>query len=332
MRVLVLDGGGAKGLFTLEILRTIELCCGRSIRECFDLIVGTSIGAFIAGSIVAGKSLQEIEDTLLPTVSFFQKASPGIQSYLTRILWGHVLTADEWRDHLHTFFGDVRLSDLPESPRLLMVAADATSTVPHPYLLRNRPLPETVAGRSPFGSSSSLKLLDALQAVTAAPTIYPAHVIDGIPLVDGGILANNPVLFAVAEARLLGTIDCIVSVGTGVETRVPYPSYQRGFLSWVYAGLLRCVDPDTPEMLAQGILHDTEYIRFNPPGVGDLGAWESNIHVLKKARSAVQTYMHLCQDTLADLVQRLSRVQDNEDRSVPNPGGSGRFLPGGEVP
>ena len=332
MRVLVLDGGGAKGLFTLEILRTIELCCGKPIRECFDLIVGTSIGAFIAGAIVAGKTLQETEETLLPTVAFFQKATPGIRSYLTRILCGHVLTADEWREYLHTFFGDVQLSDLPESPRLLMVAADATTTVPHPYLVRNRPLPETVADHSPFGTSSSMSLLDALQAVTAAPTIYPAHVIDGIPLVDGGILANNPVLFAVAEAKLLGTIDCIVSVGTGLETRVPHPSLQRGFLSWVYAGLLRCIDPDTPEMLAQGILHDLEYFRFNPPGVGDIAAWESNVELLKKARASVQTYMYLCQDTLVDLVRRLSGLQDNEDHSVPNSGGPGCIVSGREVP
>lgn len=323
MRVLVLDGGGSRGLFTLEVLRYIELCCGKPIRECFDLIVGTSIGAFIAGSIVAGKTAQEIEETLLPTVSFFQKAAPGIQSYLTRILLGHVLTADEWRDHLRSFFGDLRLSDLPESPRLLMVTADASATVPHAYLLRNRPLPDQVAHRSPFGTSSSMSLLDALQAVTAAPTIYPAHVVDGIPLVDGGILANNPVLFAVAEANLLGTIDCIVSIGTGVETRVPYPTPQRSFLSWVYAGLLRCVDPETSEMLAQGILHDKEYIRFNPPCVGDLHCWESDVDVLRGARATVQKYMQLCENTLVDLVPRLCpeipAVEDNEDHSVPNP-------------
>ena len=322
MRVLVLDGGGSRGLFTLEVLRYIELCCGKPIRECFDLIVGTSIGAFIAGAIVAGKTAHEIEETLLPTVSLFQKAAPGVRSYLSRVLWGHVLTADEWRDHLRTFFGDVRLSDLPATPRLLMVAADASTIVPHPYLLRNRPLPEEVAHLSPFDTSSSLSLLDALQAVTAAPTIYPAHVVNGIPLVDGGILANNPVLFAVAEARLLGEIECVVSIGTGVETRVPYPSPQRGFFSWVYAGLLRCVDPETSEMLAQGILHDKDYIRFNPPCVGDLHCWESDVEVLRSARSTVQAYMQLCENTLVDLVPRLCpeipAVEDNEDHSVPN--------------
>ena len=326
MRVLVLDGGGAKGFFSLEVLRTLEVCCGRPIRECFDLIVGTSIGAFIAGAIVAGKSVQEIEDTMFPAVAMLQKAMPGIQSYATRVLWGHVLTADEWKAKLQPFFGSIRLSDLPESPRLLMIAADARTTVPHPYLLRNRPLPEDVAHRSPFESSCSIGLLDALQAVTAAPTIYPAHVSDGIPLVDGAILANNPVLFALAEANLLGSIDCIVSVGTGVETRFPHPSPQRGFLSWVYAGLLRCVDPETPEMLVRGLLRPSQYIRFNPPSVGDLGAWESDAKVLKVARSAVQTYMYDRQDTLADLVPRLCReiprAEDNEDRSVSNPSGS----------
>ena len=40
-RVLSLDGGGAKGFYTLGVLKQIEAMLGRPLCECFDLIFGT---------------------------------------------------------------------------------------------------------------------------------------------------------------------------------------------------------------------------------------------------------------------------------------------------
>lgn len=323
MRVLVLDGGGSKGFFTLEVLRYIELSCGRPIRECFDLIVGTSIGAFLAGCIVAGRTIDEIEPQLLPMVSMFEQLP---RSALSRLVRGHVLDASAWMPSMHTHLGDMRLTDLPESPRLLMVAADASTFVPHPFLIRNRPLPDSVAARSPFATTTDMRVLDALCATTAAPTVYPAFNHKGKPIVDGGVLANNPVLFALAEASLLGTeLECIVSVGTGVEPRIPVgPS--RGLIGWTWALVKRSMDSDTPAELALGILPPDKYIRFDPPEVGGCNTWESNPEVLCKWRQRVQTFMHSRQDTLAKLISHLCReipaVEDNEDHSVSNTGGS----------
>jgi Patatin-like phospholipase len=48
-RVLSLDGGGAKGFYTLGVLKEIEAMVGQPICECFDLIFGTSTGGIIAG-------------------------------------------------------------------------------------------------------------------------------------------------------------------------------------------------------------------------------------------------------------------------------------------
>lgn len=44
-----LDGGGAKGFYTLGVLKEIEAMVGQPICECFDLIFGTSTGGIIAG-------------------------------------------------------------------------------------------------------------------------------------------------------------------------------------------------------------------------------------------------------------------------------------------
>ncbi len=56
-RILVLDGGGMKGLVEIEILDQIERVTGSKILDLFDWIVGTSTGAVIALALVYGELL-----------------------------------------------------------------------------------------------------------------------------------------------------------------------------------------------------------------------------------------------------------------------------------
>ena len=60
-RVLSLDGGGAKGFYTLGALKEVEALVGCRLCEKFDLIYGTSTGAIIAALLGLGKSADEIE-------------------------------------------------------------------------------------------------------------------------------------------------------------------------------------------------------------------------------------------------------------------------------
>src|SRR6202035_4093445 len=60
-RVLSLDGGGAKGFYTLGALKEIEGMIGAPLCGRFDLVFGTSTGAIIAALICLGKSIDEIE-------------------------------------------------------------------------------------------------------------------------------------------------------------------------------------------------------------------------------------------------------------------------------
>src|SRR5687767_3106550 len=59
-RILSLDGGGAKGFYTLGVLKEIEAMLGRRLHERFDLIFGTSTGAIIAALLALGHSIDEI--------------------------------------------------------------------------------------------------------------------------------------------------------------------------------------------------------------------------------------------------------------------------------
>ena len=56
-RVLCLDGGGARGLVQLEILRQMEEKLGGKIIDKFNYIVGTSAGGIIALALVYGMSI-----------------------------------------------------------------------------------------------------------------------------------------------------------------------------------------------------------------------------------------------------------------------------------
>src|SRR5438552_16725060 len=70
-RILSLDGGGAKGFYTLGVLREIEGMIQCPLYEKFDLIFGTSTGAIIAALLALGRSVKEISNLYeqhVPTV------------------------------------------------------------------------------------------------------------------------------------------------------------------------------------------------------------------------------------------------------------------------
>jgi Patatin-like phospholipase len=54
-RILSLDGGGAKGFYTLGVLKQIEALAG-PLHESFDIVFGTSTGSIIAALNSAPRS------------------------------------------------------------------------------------------------------------------------------------------------------------------------------------------------------------------------------------------------------------------------------------
>ena len=59
--ILALDGGGMRGILTIELLKKLEEVAGIKCYELFDMVAGTSTGGIIAGLIVKGKSAEQIE-------------------------------------------------------------------------------------------------------------------------------------------------------------------------------------------------------------------------------------------------------------------------------
>lgn len=60
LRILSMDGGGMKGLATVQILKEIEKGTGKRIHELFDLICGTSTGGMLA--VALGIKLMTLDE------------------------------------------------------------------------------------------------------------------------------------------------------------------------------------------------------------------------------------------------------------------------------
>ena len=59
-RILSLDGGGAKGFYTLGVLSEIEAMTGKPLHASFDLIFGTSTGSIIAALLARGETVASV--------------------------------------------------------------------------------------------------------------------------------------------------------------------------------------------------------------------------------------------------------------------------------
>ena len=122
-RLLALDGGGIRGMMTLEILRKIEQDLatatgkGASFRlgDFFDYIGGTSTGAIIAAGLAMGKSVQELSD-------FYIEAGPLMfeKTFLLSRLRS-LYQADPLRKKLKEVFGERALGPTDLRSLLLVV-------------------------------------------------------------------------------------------------------------------------------------------------------------------------------------------------------------------
>ncbi len=236
-RILSIDGGGARGVLAIGILKAIEAALarrhGRPIRLCdyFDLVGGTSTGAIIAAGLALGFStvdLLEFYQRLVPRVfrrSFWRVA--GIQSKFD----GRRLKAE-----LDVILGARTLDtpDLLTGLAIIMKRLDTAS----PWIVANNPRArywDSPPDRS-FIGNRHFALAALVRASTAAPHFFQPELIDvsegGRPglFVDGGVTPhNNPALqlflLAVLEGHRLawpqgGDRLLLVSIGTG-QSRQP---------------------------------------------------------------------------------------------------------------
>lgn len=189
-KILSIDGGGIKGLYSSTILEILEERYNCKAYECFDMLCGTSTGGLIALALSAGKSAKEISTMYMNhgKAIFPQKWSKSIK----QIFWGGKYTNKFLKDHLQSFFGDLTLD---ESNNLLCIPSfnytDSTPCVfKHDHL------------EGGLARDKRKKYVEVALATSAAPTYFPICEIgsEKKQYIDGGVWANNPSLVGLIEA------------------------------------------------------------------------------------------------------------------------------------
>lgn len=219
-RILSLDGGGAKGFYTLGVLKEIEAMLGCALYKRFDLVFGTSTGAIIAALIALGYEVDQIHDLYKEHVPrVMAQKSASAKTAALGSLAKHVFNGTTFEDVL-TGIGIVTTRWMTERPMIFKGSlAQAHGRV------------------GTFKPGFGVSIADAVQASCSAYPFFERKVVttaagDKVELIDGGYCANNPTLYAIADAVMALKKDRkdirVVNVGVGV-----YPEPKPGFLMWV---------------------------------------------------------------------------------------------------
>ena len=230
-RILALDGGGLRGILTLEYLGVIEdMLRARTRRDdfClsdyFDLIGGTSTGAILAAALACGMSVAALKKLYLDL-----GRTVFVPSFWRKGFLSPKFPADAVRLALNTYLGaDTTLDDAKIRTGLMIMTKRLDTGSPWP--LHNHP-----DGRY-YAQDGKLLLSEIVRASTAAPTYFEPQrieissrsgaVVDGA-FVDGGVSPfNDPTLQLLMTATLEGYgfrwptgADrlLLVSIGTGTH-------------------------------------------------------------------------------------------------------------------
>lgn len=259
-RILSLDGGGLKGLFTAKLLTDLEAHLGVSVADHFDLITGTSTGAILA----IGLGLRIPASDLL---GFYRDKGPNIFDAPGYGVLSAKYSAEPLRKALTEVFGERTLGD--SSNRLVIPAFNIQRREVKLFKTRHS---------SRLLKDWKMSAVDVAMASAAAPTYLPSFVDDShIQYVDGGVWANNPALVGVVEAMGVLGFDrsqiSVLSIGTTREVfRMDSIKKDGGITTWALKATDVFIGADSAaaEAMVELLLRDHpdedahRYVRINP--------------------------------------------------------------------
>ena len=76
-RILSIDGGGVRGVFSAAIIEQMEIETGKRAWEIFDCFVGTSAGSILAAGLAADISAEDLKNTFIKLGEGLAKAMRG---------------------------------------------------------------------------------------------------------------------------------------------------------------------------------------------------------------------------------------------------------------
>lgn len=266
-KILACDGGGIRGLLTTVILERLEQKLGSPLNQHFDMFAGTSTGSIIACAIAKGMSATALRQ-------FYMDRGKDIFPDLTNInfLWNSLLERMQTGDFSLPLFPSDGLDKVLQDDNIFGGTLFGTlpMTLVVSYDTYNR---AAVVFKSNQPEFSQIPIWEVCRCSSAAPTAFSGHVLsdpsyiaslrrnpdhsiiknpltieippsaNGVPLIDGGVVANNPSLCAIAECLNLKRSSepvsleniLVASFGTGqMEDRIDANSVKTwGILDWL---------------------------------------------------------------------------------------------------
>lgn len=232
-RILSLDGGGIRGVYSASVLAELEKRTGKACCNHFDLIIGTSTGGILAIALASGIPAAEILDFYKKYgCSIFPGMGVGRIALSIRRVWRPKYSSEPLQQALTSVLGrktfretHCRLAVTAYSTKRndLQLFKNFTPSDPHHHL--------------------DLSSVGVAMATSAAPTYFRAFTFHSghseldQPYLDGGVCANCPVLVGVVEAISNVSIDVhdirVLSVGTLYDDfRVGISRQRGGFGQW----------------------------------------------------------------------------------------------------
>jgi len=233
-KILSLDGGGIRGVLTLEILLEIENQLKAELKkddsfrlsDYFDYIGGTSTGAIIAAGLSLGMSVNEL-------LKFYEDKGEAMfdKSFLLKRV-KHFYNDGPLLKELKNTFGEGDINIASDRFKTLLLIVTMNRSTDSPWPISNNPNAKYNKTDRP-DCNLKIPLYQLVRASTAAPAYFRPETLQWDPndpektfvFVDGGVTPyNNPsfLLYKMATQAAYGlnwkTGEknlLIVSVGTG---------------------------------------------------------------------------------------------------------------------
>lgn len=264
--IICLDGGGIRGILTLQLLKKLEAIAGMPVYELADMVAGTSTGGIITGLVGMRYNAEMIEEKYISLVSrVFIKRSVVAHRYINPPVYSKRV----YRKLLKELIGDVTLKDICQQADLdiLITAKDMAAGEETFFTCFKTP-------DGCKGTYQDVLLRGVMEATMSAPTyFYPLE-----RFVDGGTTTyNNPSLAALMEATIYGDKDfyqaekiTVMSFGTGTTMTFIDPSKTLNpkgmdlafWLNFVMGESSQDASAMQIDMLRSGFIKGLDYRRF----------------------------------------------------------------------
>lgn len=269
-RILSFDGGGIRALLSAVILEQLTERVDCDWIGKADLIAGTSAGGMVALGLANDLTPTQVRSL------FYDRGPIMFEDSLADDLWNlGGLTGAEYstrnrREVLEDIFGDDVLGDY-DPKRVLISTVDLHDRKKGYWKAKFFHNFEPAKSSEDAKTDREARVSDVALYTSAAPTLFPS--VDGY--VDGGLVANNPSMAALAQSRdtdykgIAEELDHVrlLSISTGRNPdRIEGEEHDWGYLQWsrywlnlVDAGLVGVADYQCRQMLGKERYHRIEH-------------------------------------------------------------------------